>query len=102
MQWCWRCKMDMPMLDEDEFALVMFELQASRPDGRQAMLAEYNRLTGLSETNPNAVYHHRISIYGPPCPHCRKVLRTPLAFKCFECGHVSNARPCPSPDSPTT
>lgn len=22
VMWCWRCKMDMPMLDEEEFAIV--------------------------------------------------------------------------------
>ena len=68
VQWCWRCKMDIPMLDEDEFSLVMTEFHANRPDGRKAMMAEYNRLTGFLESNPNAVWHHRISIYGPSSP----------------------------------
>lgn len=85
--WCYRCKMDMPMLDEAEWRLVeskMFPVTRSRlQDG----LAEYNRITGLNETNVNAVFHHQISLYGPPCPRCGKVLRTPVAYKCFECGH---------------
>lgn len=79
--WCWRCKMKLPMLDESEFALVESKT-------RQEALAEFNRLTGFNETNINAVWHHRISLYGPPCPQCGKVLRTPVAFKCFECGYI--------------
>ena len=93
VQWCWRCKMDIPMLDEEEWAQVMASRtsDAGKHNMLQAILSEYNRLTAFGETNPSAVWHHRISIYGPPCPRCGKVLRTPVAYKCFECGHV--ARP---------
>jgi len=49
-------------------------------------LDEYERLAGFRETNPLALYHHRISIYGSACERCGKVLRTPVASKCFECG----------------
>jgi hypothetical protein len=68
--WCWRCKAEVPMLDDDEYRQVM----ALRPMGKSVgslqtmfapMLAEYERITGLSETNPNAVFHHRVSDYGP-------------------------------------
>ncbi|HSZ56104.1 MAG TPA: hypothetical protein VK797_10610 [Tepidisphaeraceae bacterium] len=58
------------------------------PQARQAMLDEYERLTGFRESNFNAVHHHRVAMYGPPCPRCGKVLRTPIAYKCFECGYV--------------
>jgi hypothetical protein len=91
-QWCWRCKMNVPMLDEHEFSLV--SACATKPSEMtkghigKAMLDEYNRITGFNETNLNAFWHHRISTYGPPCPRCGKVLRTPLACKCFECGQV--------------
>ena len=97
VQWCWRCKMDLPMLDDQEFTRIRrvaheaYE-QLSGPAAKvsvfRTMLDEYNRLTGFGETNINAVWHHRISIYGPPCPRCGKVLRTPIAYKCFECGFV--------------
>jgi hypothetical protein len=50
----------------------------------------YERITGYRETNINAIWHHRISIYGSPCQRCGKVLRTPFAFKCFECGKLKD------------
>ena len=88
-QWCWRCRIDVLMLDENEFARVTSH--ASKMDRCKAMLDEYNRITGFDETNWNAVWHHRLSIYGRPCQRCGKVLRTPAASKCFECGHVQTA-----------
>ncbi len=49
-------------------------------------LDEHERLTGFRETNVNAVWHHRLSLYGPPCHSCGKPLRTPQATFCAECG----------------
>src|SRR5687767_1084696 len=101
--WCWRCRMEVPMLDEEEFeALWRFFHEAriaAERDARavplsgdvtdrrgaglwtalQRALDEYNRITGDQETNPNAIWHHRLSIYGPPCSKCGKPLRTPRA-----------------------
>jgi len=73
------------MLDDDEFARALSTIQdgASKP---LQLLDEYNRLTGFRETNPNAVWHHRISLYGPPCGSCGKPLRTPVATFCAACG----------------
>ena len=88
MLWCWRCQMDMPMLDEAEWA-ELAALQASRGHGGawlQPMLEAYERITGFHETVPAAVMHHRISQYGPPCHACGKPLRTPKAQMCAACG----------------
>ncbi|PJJ55011.1 zinc ribbon domain-containing protein [Hymenobacter chitinivorans] len=52
----------------------------------QPMLEMYRLLTGFVETNPNAVLHHSVELYGPPCPKCRKPLRTPEARFCAACG----------------
>jgi hypothetical protein len=69
----------MPMLDEQEFAAV-----AALRD--EAFLDEYERLTSYREKNPNAVWHHRLALYGPPCRVCSKPLRTPKASRCVACG----------------
>ena len=47
----------------------------------------YNQMTGFHETCANAIMHHRISLYGPPCPACDKPFRTPKASFCAECGY---------------
>ncbi len=49
-------------------------------------LEEYARLTGQTETSIEALCHHRITLYGPPCRACGKPLRTPEAPHCAECG----------------
>ena len=49
------------------------------------MLAEYKRITGYAETNPNALAHHRLSLYGPPCHTCGRPLRTSQATRCGSC-----------------
>jgi hypothetical protein len=103
--------MDVPMVDQDEFALIhearlsgMAVVERERirrgatvvdqiPLGGEVaeqlrpMLEMYHLLTGFVETNPNALWHHRISDHGPPCPSCRKPLRTELARFCAACGY---------------
>ncbi|HYR10320.1 MAG TPA: hypothetical protein VEQ60_21275 [Longimicrobium sp.] len=116
--YCWRCKQDRPMLDDDEWAVVL-EAHRTAPDdpdralavlerervrrglpplARPAadasftarrmwyLIAGYTLFTGVPEENPNAVWHHVASLYGPPCPHCGKPLRTPAARWCAACG----------------
>ncbi len=103
--YCWRCRADIPMLDENEWAIVAPLLSRSLADikaERQRsglllstdLLAQrftpaleaYERLTGFHETNGNALWHHRLSLYGPPCVSCGKPLRTPQARFCPACG----------------
>ena len=100
IMYCWRCKMDLPMLDDEEFA-VMEELYARGYDTERLkkqhdktlceltledrfspVLDAYERMTEMRETNPFAVMHHEISCYGPPCIHCGKPLRTSKAKWC--------------------
>ncbi len=50
------------------------------------VLERYRRITGFQETNINAVHHHRLSLYGKPCPACGKPFRTPQARFCASCG----------------
>jgi hypothetical protein len=53
---------------------------------REGALKLYEEITGFHETNVNAVFHHRLSIYGPPCEACGKPFRTPQARSCAACG----------------
>jgi hypothetical protein len=102
---CWRCDCEMPMLDEAEFAVVaalyrdgfrlvkQIEGGADHPlrgttlqERFKPCLDAYARLTGFRESNANAVMHHRLALYGPPCSACGKPLRTPRASRCVACG----------------
>lgn len=51
----------------------------------RAALDAYESLTGFKETNANALFHHRLSLLGPPCVSCGKPLRTPQARFCAAC-----------------
>ncbi len=102
--YCWRCKMDLPMLDEAEFAIVSDlysqAMHATKEYRQRYQLPlgdcpigdlfrpvrdAYKQMTGFDESNENAIMHHRISIYGPPCEACGKPLRTPQANICAAC-----------------
>jgi hypothetical protein len=83
--------MEIPMLDDDEFlkAKELYKLRFNNPnsDRSRALLNYYLDLTGWEETEPNAIMHHQISLYGPPCESCGKPYRTPLASFCAACGN---------------
>jgi hypothetical protein len=109
--YCWRCRIDVPMLDEDEWAEVEphlvnaierikryraehgVSLYEARRDGYgKDALERYFQITGFRETNADALWHHRLSDYGPPCDACGKPLRTPRAKLCAACG-AATAKP---------
>ena len=102
--YCWRCQMDIPMLDEDEWSRIKAlltnrieaikryreETGASLKDAlrdcrEQPVLEEYRCITGFQETNVNALWHHRLSLYGSPCVDCGRRLRTPASSGCVDC-----------------
>jgi len=110
LQYCWRCRIEVPMLDEAEWAeLAPFlspiinriqsyreQTGASLSDAtklgyEQPALAKYFELSGFRESNVNALWHHRLSQHGPPCPHCGKLLRTNRSARCVECGSGAHA-----------
>lgn len=101
--------MDVPMLDEDEYAEIRAlygQCMDATKEFREAhdipldavdsselfrpVCDAYERMTGMKETVANAIMHHRIAQYGPPCNQCGRVLRTPKSSKCLECGHTAN------------
>ena len=58
---------------------------ASMEERFRPLLTWYEELTGFHETNNNAIMHHRLALYGPPCQRCRKPLRSPQAKLCGAC-----------------
>lgn len=94
MLWCWRCKMEIPMLDEDEFSIAsklygdaFKKTGMTLKDRFKPLLEYYESVTDFKETVPNAIMHHRISQYGPQCESCDKPYRTPEASFCAACGN---------------
>ena len=89
--WCWRCKMDVPMLDEEEFKkakeLYSLGFKSAKSDRFKLLLEYYKALTGFEETEPNAIMHHEIALYGPICENCNKPFRSPQASFCAFCGN---------------
>jgi hypothetical protein len=108
MLYCWRCKMDVPMLDEQEWgrieemlckrralldehlarthrAPLEYASELKEETYREA-LALHSTLTGSVDANLHALWQHRLALYGPPCAECGKPLRTPAARRCFACG----------------
>ena len=95
--WCWRCKMEVPMLDDQEFKIANklyregFDpkkfSETTREERFKPLLDYYNNLTGFGETEPNAIMHHCISQYGPLCESCGKPYRTAKASFCAACGN---------------
>jgi hypothetical protein len=92
------------MLDEHEWPVVHAELTAATRKVQEyretygvgltetptasmfaGALQAYERITGFRETNPNALWHHRVALYGPPCHRCNRPLRTPKARLCGSC-----------------
>lgn len=89
--YCWRCRTDIPMLTEAEWAVVSPELAngveqikayrerhhcslaEARANGYgQKALDLYEKITGFRETNPDALFHHRLSQAGWPKSSARK------------------------------
>jgi hypothetical protein len=86
--------MEVAMLDVEEYRIA-YELygegirarEGTRQERFKPLLDYYFQVTGEVEIEPNAVMHHQIELYGPPCEKCGKPYRTPKATFCAACGH---------------
>ena len=101
---CWRCKIEIPMLEEAEWKRLAplltnhiaetkrirkeknCDLATAKSLAETAACDLYFEMTGFRETNINALWHHRLSLYGKECPKCGHLLRTPKARFCANCG----------------
>ena len=61
-------------------------LRAAMDAVRGEACEKFFEITGFKETNPNAIWHHYLSHYGPECEYCGHLLRTPEASFCANCG----------------
>ena len=113
MLYCWRCQIEVPMLDEEEYRIIRdvdrdcarafkeagskqsnapFHLKKSDEELRSIyfapLFAKYTEITGFSSTvyDNTELLNHRLSNCGPMCKQCNKPLRTNTATKCTECG----------------
>jgi ribosomal protein L37E len=82
MLWCWRCKSEVPMVDEKEWNALL----RKRRDA--PVLREYERLTGGKGglKAKKQMLAHRRSNYGEACPRCGRLFRTPRVRFCAKCG----------------
>src|SRR5688572_12853667 len=97
--WCWRCRMEVPMLEGDEGkkAYELYSAGIKTPSGGKglqssfkALIDYYKEVTVEEYTNPNAIIHHIVEIYGPQCEKCGKPYRTDKASFCVGCGNKRN------------
>ena len=95
IRYCWRCKMDVPMLDSEEGKIASKLLSEGYQEAKKLMKAPnfskllnyYKDVTGFEETNHIAIMHHFIDMYGPDCENCGKPYRTETATFCPKCGN---------------
>lgn len=94
VKYCWRCEMEIPMLDKNEFAVASalyskgFKIaKANKQERFKELLDYYFNLTGFEEKNPNAIMHHSLEQIGVNCESCGKPYRTPKALICVSCGN---------------
>ena len=77
-----QCMLDVKEFRRTEGVLLQHRGIAQR---MRPVCQRYEEITGMRESNPNAIMHHRLSTYGPPCKRCGKPLRTPFAKLCGAC-----------------
>jgi hypothetical protein len=59
----------------------------------RALIDYYKEITGEEYDNPNAIMHHIVDMYGPPCENCGKLYRTSKAAFCAACGNKRTISP---------
>jgi hypothetical protein len=105
LQYCGRCKKEVPFLNQFEaaqlepmLAEMVTKVQLYRRDHGASLadalaqgfdgppLRKYYQLTGYRETEVKVLQHHFLDRYGPPCRNCGRLLMTRAARFCAQCG----------------
>jgi hypothetical protein len=64
------------------------KIQANSQDWGREARERYYELTGFVETNEDAIWHHRLALFGPPCANCgsdpnlESIIRAWAKFRC--------------------
>ena len=102
--YCWKCDCDAPFLDDDEWKVFSphanstvqaiknyreengIGLAEAKAAVEDTTVQEFFKFTGFQLPDCHAVYHHRLSIWGPECSECGQLIRTDRATFCANCG----------------
>ena len=108
MYYCWRCEMEIPMLEDHEWREIApllenpvakiknyikkhdVDLKTAQIEALKPAEEKYFELTGFKENNHLALWHHRLSDYGPECKKCGHLFRTSKASFCANCGQTES------------
>lgn len=101
---CWKCKIVMPFLEEDEWLQVSplladgvkaiknyrekhgCDLHTARENCKPEAMLKFEEMTGMPGIHLETIYHHRLKDWGQECPQCNHLLRTQKANVCTKCG----------------
>ncbi len=104
VHYCWRCRRDMPFLDEEEWQAVepllagaaqaikdyrsknQCDLGTARRNCKPEATEKFFELTGMSDIHFDIIWHHRRKDWGIECQKCHRLFRTPKASHCANCG----------------
>jgi len=109
--YCWKCKREMPFLDEQEWQRIEpllpiakqelidyrlthdCDLTTARRNCNPQATQLFESITGFPGIHFDTISHHRLYDWGKECPRCGHLLRTPKASFCANCGWNPEAKP---------
>ena len=102
--YCWRCRQEMPFLNEREWTQIAPHLEHIMTDIKQYREENnvdlhtakikmkfrateiFEQLTGYKDIDPQIIFHHRLNDWGQECSNCGYLLRTQNGAFCVHCG----------------
>ena len=101
---CFRCKKDMPFLDEVEWETIsplirgsmldvkkyreehQCDLATAKKNFRSEATVQFEKLTDYPDVYVSTITHHRLKDMGPECVACGHLFRINKAKFCANCG----------------